>query len=380
MTRIGLNAHHLSFSENYRRAGIYSYIYNLLLWLPKVDPEREYLAFLGDRRARFPGLTQRFSSFPTTMPWLRILWEQWVQPIELNRLGVDLLHSMAFVQPLLIGRPSVITIYDLSFLRFPESFRPLNRLYLKAFTRRSARRSNRIITISESSRKDVVRLLGVPAERVSVVYCGVEETFHPIEDEEALRVFRRRRLLPERFIFFLGTIEPRKNVGALVRAYGRLRRETSLEHHLVVAGAKGWLYEDVFAEVERLGLADRVHFPGYVARDELPYWYSAADAFVYPSRYEGFGIPPLEAMACGTPVVASNASSLPEVIGDAGVLVDPGDEEALAAAISTVLTDRGEAQRLKQLGLARARRFSWFEAARRTADIYGEVLAGEGQE
>ena len=127
-------------------------------------------------------------------------------------------------------------------------------------------------------------------------------------------------------------------------------------------------------------MADRVHFPGYVARDELPYWYSAADAFVYPSRYEGFGIPPLEAMACGTPVVASNASSLPEVIGDAGVLVDPGDEEALAAAISTVLTDRGEAQRLKQLGLARARRFSWFEAARRTADIYGEVLAGEGQE
>ena len=121
MTRIGLNAHHLSFSESYRRAGIYSYIYNLLLWLPKVDPEREYLAFLGDRRARFQGLSQRFSRVPTKTPWIRILWEQFVQPAELSRLGVDLLHSMAFVQPLLMRRPSAVTIYDLSFLRFPES-------------------------------------------------------------------------------------------------------------------------------------------------------------------------------------------------------------------------------------------------------------------
>ncbi len=368
---IGLNAHLLSLAHTYRGAGINWYIHNLLLNLALADQENQYTVFLGDRRfPPNPGLTLRVSWLPTTHPLVRIGWEQLVQPFVVWQEKIDLLHSLAFVTPLISPCPSVITIYDLSFLTFPQGFKYLNCLYLTLLTRLSARKARRIITISESTKRDTVRLLGVSSEKVDIVYCGVDKAFHPLSKRE-VAPFRQKCGLPERMILFVGTIEPRKNVVRLVEAYSRLRDG---QVKLVIGGARGWLYEEVFARVEELELTGDVLFPGYIPPDELPLWYNAAELFVYPSLYEGFGLPPLEAMACGTPVITSNVSSLPEVVGEAGLTVDPMDSKGLAEAMNQVLGDEALRQSMRERGLARAGHFSWAKAARETVEVYQHAL------
>jgi len=369
---IGLNAHLLSLAHTYRGAGINWYIHNLLLNLALADQENQYTVFLGDRRfPPNPGLTLRVSWLPTTHPLVRIGWEQLVQPFIVWQEKIDLLHSLAFVTPLVSPCPSVITIYDLSFLIFPQGFKYLKRLYLTLLTRLSARKARRIITISESTKRDTVRLLGVSSEKVDVVYCGVDKAFHPLSERE-VAPFRQKCGLPERMILFVGTIEPRKNVVRLVEAYSHLRDR---QVKLVIGGARGWLYEEVFARVEELDLTGDVLFPGYISPDELPLWYNAAEMFVYPSLYEGFGLPPLEAMACGTPVITSNVSSLPEVVGEAGLTVDPMDSKGLAEAMNQVLGDEVLRQSMRERGLARAGHFSWAKAARETVGVYRRALS-----
>lgn len=369
---IGLNAHLLSLAQTYRGAGINWYIHNLLLNLVLADQENQYTVFLGDRRfPPSPGLTLKTSWLPTTQPLVRIGWEQLVQPFVLWQEKIDLLHSLAFVTPLLSPCPSVITIYDLSFIMFPQSFKYWKRLYLALFTRLSARKARRIITISESTKRDTVHLLGVSSEKVDAVYCGVDKAFHPLPERE-IAFFRQKRGLPERIILFVGTIEPRKNVARLIEAYSHLRDG---QVKLVIGGARGWLYEEVFARVEELGLTGDVLFPGYIPPDELPLWYNAAELFVYPSLYEGFGLPPLEAMACGTPVITSNVSSLPEVVGEAGLTVDPIDSKGLAEAMNQVLGSEALRQSMRERGLARAGSFSWAKAARETVEVYRRALS-----
>jgi glycosyltransferase involved in cell wall biosynthesis len=369
---IGLNAHLLSLVQTYRGAGINWYIHNLLLNLALADQENQYIVFLGDRRfPPNPGLTLRTSWLPTTHPLVRIGWEQLVQPFVLWQEKIDLLHSLAFVTPLVSPCPSVVTIYDLSFIIFPRHFKYLKCLYLTLLTRLSARKARRIITISESTKRDTARLLGVSAEKIDIVYCGVDKAFHPLPGREVAS-FRQKRGLPERMILFVGTIEPRKNVARLVEAYSRLRDG---QVKLVIGGARGWLYEEVFARVEELELTGDVLFPGYIPPDELPLWYNAAELFVYPSLYEGFGLPPLEAMACGTPVITSNVSSLPEVVGEAGLTVDPMDSMGLAEAMNQVLADEALRQSMRERGLSRASRFSWAKAARETVGVYRRALS-----
>jgi glycosyltransferase involved in cell wall biosynthesis len=379
---IGLNAHLLSLEETYRGAGINWYIHNLLTHLPRVDCDNRYTAFLGDRRFTSAGLTLKVSRLPTSRPVVRIFWEQVVQPFALQKERVDLLHALAFVTPLLSPCPSVVTIYDLSFILYPESFKHSKRFYLSLFTRLSARRARRIVVISESTKRDVVRLLGVPPEKVEVVYCGLDEAFCLL-DKDQVAAFRAERGLPERFVLFVGTIEPRKNITRLIEAFATmrpcdlatLRAEPQGEAlKLVIGGAKGWFYEDVFARVEELGLEGEVLFPGYIPASELPLWYNAAQLFVYPSLYEGFGLPPLEAMACGTPVVAANTSSLPEVVGEAGLTVDPLDIEGLAEAMRRVLNDKALRQEMRERGLRRAQGFSWTKTAQQTVQVYRRAI------
>jgi len=376
---IGLNAHLLSLAETYRGAGINRYIHNLLTHLPLVDPDNRYTVFLGDRRFTSSDLALKLSRLPTHKPVVRIFWEQAVQPFALKKEGVDLLHALAFVTPLLSPCPSVVTIYDLGFLLYPESFKRSKRFYLSLFTRLSARRARRIIAISESTKRDVVHLLGVSPERVEVIYCGIEGAFHPMPQDQ-VAAFRSKRGLPERFILFVGTIEPRKNLTTLLEAYAMLRRDVRDQEignlHLVIGGAKGWFYQDVFARVEELGLEGEVMFPGYIPAGELPLWYNAAELFVYPSLYEGFGLPPLEAMACGTPVVASNTSALPEVVGEAGLTVDPLDVEGLAEAMRRVLGDEAFRQEMRERGLRRAEGFSWTKTAQETVQVYRRAMEG----
>lgn len=374
---IGLSAHLLSLSRNYRGAGINSYIYHLLWHLGRIDSDYHYTVFLNERRFAGERLGLRYTRWPTYRPLVRILWEQLVQPMAVRQAGIDLLHAMAFVGPLATSCPFVVTIYDLSFLHYPAAFRPWNRWYLSRFTVLSARRARRVIVISESTKRDVVNILGVPAALVDVVYCGVDETFHPLP---AIQVtsFRRERALPDRFILFLGTLEPRKNVQTLIRAYARWRKAEPGIPKLVVAGGKGWYYDQIFAEVERLGLAGDVIFPGYVMQEELPWWYNAADLFVYPSRFEGFGLPVLEAMACGIPVVTTNAASLPEVAGDAALFVSPDDETQLIEAMRCALSDQTFRAEMTAKGLARAATFTWERTARQTRDTYERALIPEG--
>lgn len=375
--RIGLNAHLLSLTQTYRGAGINGYIYHLLRHLPTAAAPGpaafNYIAYLHEPAFEPPaGLQVERSRWDTRSPWRRILWEQ--TRLAARSRQLDLLHGLAFAAPAAAGCPTVITVHDLSFMRFPNAFRPFNRIYLSLFTRLSARRAVRVIAVSESTRQDVIRFCGAPADRVIVVPNGVEAAFCPAAPAEAAR-FRARHGLPDRFILFLGTLEPRKNLARLLDAYAQWRRAARQPVKLVLAGGKGWYYDTIFARVAELGLVDEVIFPGYVPAEELPWWYRAAELFVYPSLFEGFGLPVLEAMACGTPVITARASSLPEVAGDAAVLVDPEQPGELAAAIGQLLDDSTARAALRLAGLARAARFSWAHTAAATIAVYADALA-----
>jgi glycosyltransferase involved in cell wall biosynthesis len=270
----------------------------------------------------------------------------------------------------------VVTVYDLSFLRYPEAFRPFQRWYLSRFTARSVKRARAVITISESTRQDVITLLGVSPEHVHTIYCGVDEKFQPLPPVE-VEAFKRRHNLPDNFVLFLGTLEPRKNIEGLLRAYALWRQRDPAAPPLVIAGGKGWYYQQIFQRVESLNLTTAVYFPGYIDSTDLPLWYNAATVFVYPSLFEGFGLPVLEAMACGTPVITSDVSSLPEVTGREGAarLIDPADPTALAAALAEVMANAELRAAMSMQGQARAAEFRWTKTARETVLIYQKVLA-----
>ena len=373
---IALNAQLLCGRATYRSAGIHNYIDNLLKHLPEADPDLRFTVFVGEGQPQMPPerAAVRRTRLPTSRPLARIFWEQCLQPLELGRAQPDLLHSLAFVSPVIAPCPTVVTVYDLSFRLFPERFLPAQRLYLSAFTSFSCRRARRVIAISESTKADLVRLLGLSAEKVDVAYPGISPEFRPLPRKE-VEAFRARRGLPIRFILFLGTLEPRKNLGALIRAFAQLSH-AERDLYLVLAGAKGWLYADLFKLTQDLGLADRVVFPGFVPAEELPLWYNSATVFAYPSSYEGFGLPVIEALACGRPVVTSDVSSLPEAGGQAAILVSPGSPEALAEALSRALT-WGPAQ--CALGPAQAAPFRWSATAAQTVWSYRRAL-GMGEE
>jgi glycosyltransferase involved in cell wall biosynthesis len=374
-THIGLNAHLLSLSRSYRGAGISWYIVNLLKNLAQVSPDFCYSAFLSDRAFQEPSLTLHLSQWPTEHPLVRILWEQLVQPLALRQARIDLLHALAFVAPLAAPCPFVVTVYDLSFLRYPDAFRPFNRWYLRQFTTHSIRRAKAVIAISESTRQDVINFLGAAPEGVYTIYCGVEANFQPLSSNE-IAAFRAARGLPETFILFLGTLEPRKNVDGLIRAYSSWRQREPHPPPLIIAGGKGWYYHHIFSLIESLNLTNSVHFADYIPQNELCLWYNAASLFVYPSQFEGFGLPVLEAMACGTPVITSTVSSLPEVTGTNGAacLVNPTDTEALTEAMRQVMSNADLRAAMAEQGLARAAEFRWEKTARETVEVYRKVM------
>jgi glycosyltransferase involved in cell wall biosynthesis len=341
--------------------------------LPQADQSLRYLAFVGDEAIALAGWERRVSRWRTARPPARVLWEQTAQPWGVWRNRLDLLHVPVNVGPVIAPCPVVVTIHDLSFYLYPELFQPAQRSYLQHMTRQTVRQAARVIAISENTRTDIVRILGVSEDQVVVIPVGLDAEMRPVAQRH-VEVLRQRRGLPEHMLLFLGTLEPRKNISTLLEAYALLRRRPGWVHRLVIAGGKGWYYDAIYATAERLGLRDDVLFAGFVPQEELPLWYNAAEVFVYPSLYEGFGWPTLEAMACGTPVVASNVSALPEVVGDAGLLVDPHDAQALATAIASVVQDPSRAASLRLAGLARAQHYSWVDTARKTCQLYHQVL------
>jgi glycosyltransferase involved in cell wall biosynthesis len=261
----------------------------------------------------------------------------------------------------------------LSFIRFPHLFHPAKRLYLRALTRASVRRARRVITVSEHAAEEAQRLLDLNPGKIDVVYHGVDPRFHPRSAAD-VAAFREHQGLPERFVLFLGTLEPRKNLVRLIEAFHRL---DAPDVALVLAGGRGWYEEEIFASVERLNLTERVIFPGYVPGEDLPLWYDAATVFAYPSLYEGFGMPVTEALASGVPTLTSDRSSLPEAAGDAALLVDPTDVDAIAQGLHRLLTDGTLRETLRQRGLSHAAQFTWQRMAAQTADVYRCALEGE---
>ncbi len=364
---IGLNAHLLSSQPGYRSAGIHQYIDNLLRELPAAAPEHRYTAMVGARQPRtYPAMTMRKAPLDTEQPLRRIVWEQAVQPWSLGRY--DLYHALAFVAPALLLTPMVVTIYDLSFFHYPDRLPRSRRLYLQRLTEWTCQRARRIIAISQSTARDVAATFGIAPDRIDVAPPGCDfSRFRPLPPED-VAAFRHAQGLPERFWLFIGTLEPRKNLTMLIDAYAALPDAERLP--LVIAGGKGWDYEPIFAAVERYRLGEWVRFPGFVSAEALPLWYNAAQTFIYPSVFEGFGIPVLEAMACGTPVIASHATSLPEVVGDAGICLPPDDVGAWTAALRRAQGDAMWRTSAGEGGLARAQRFTWRETAARTAASY----------
>lgn len=295
--------------------------------------------------------------------------EQFTLPLEIAFLDIDLLHSPDFIPPFRRGCKSVITIHDLAFLLFPDMLTRESARYYGQIDE-AAHRTDHIIAVSESTKRDIVRLLGVPERRISVIYEAANSIFRPLDGTDAVEWVRRKYQIDQDFVLFVSTIEPKKNLPTLLRAFRQLLDTYHLDTKLMVVGRQGWRFEEVLDTVQKLNLEDDVLFLGRVPSEELLLLYNAARVLVHPALYEGFGLTPLEAMVCGTPVIVSNVSSLPEVVGDAGLLVDPRDTEGFAVAMWRVLTDPDLHQELRQKGLQRAKNFSWEKTARETLALY----------
>ena len=313
------------------------------------------------------------SRLNTEQPSRRILWEQTVLPWQVARYRLDLLHGTLNVLPLARRVPGIVTVHDVAFLRFPERYLAGRRRYLTYFTQWSARGANTVLASSQNTKRDLVELLGVKEARVKVIYLGVEDRLRLPVDPEAVRALRERYTLPDLFFLYIGSLEPRKNLVRLLDAYAQARR-AGVTWPLVLAGGKGWLYEEIFERVRTLRLDDHVRFPGYVLYEDLPLWYNAAGAFVYPSLYEGFGLPVAEAMACGCPVLTARNSSLPEVAGDAAILVDGESVEALTQGMIDLANDSSLRAALAERGRRQSARFTWQRTAAEVLAVYDEVL------
>ncbi len=372
MPTVGINSLLLALDDTYRSAGVSNYNAQLLRHLPAAAPDLRLVAFAGDRRfTPAPGVTVRRPAWSTRSPLARIAWEQ--SALALASRRVDLLHGSVYASPVLAACPTVITVHDLTFVHQAAMLRPFNRVYLRLITRLSARRAARVIATSEHTRRELMDWLALPPGRVVAVPNGVSEEFAPAAPT-AVEAFRQQHGLPARFVLFVGTLEPRKNLVRLIEAFARARASLHDETYLVIAGSRGWYYEQIFAHAASLDQGAAILFPGFVSAEALPWWYRAAAVFVYPSLYEGFGLPVLEAMASGTAVITSNTSSLPEVVGDAALSVDPTDVDALAAALVRLLNDETLRGQLSAAGVRQAAQFSWRRCAQETVAVYREAL------
>jgi glycosyltransferase involved in cell wall biosynthesis len=383
--RIALNAHLVDFTATYRQAGVSRYTEMLINGLAEIDPINQYFIYAAPKQ-NFPPEFAKAKNFkiiqsilPTRRPPVRIGWEQAFAPFVLMRDKPDLLHCPVNVVPLAAPCRTVVTIHDIGFILFPSTYKTAKRLYLTNATRLTAKRAAHILTDAEANRREIIQHLNVPETKVTTVPLGYDEdTYFPIKDTTRLKAFRQAKNLPERFVLYVGTLQPRKNIPLLLKGFARLRQEQPhlvKDVGLVIAGAKGWLYEDIFRLTKELELDNTTQFPGFVNQEDLPLWYNCAECFVYPSRYEGFGLPPLEAMACGTPVITSTVSSLPEVVGEAAIKVDPDNVVAMADALAQVFGNSATRNKMQANGLVQASKFTWHETARQTLAVYQKVVS-----
>jgi glycosyltransferase involved in cell wall biosynthesis len=366
--RIAIDAH----SVGTGLGGNESYATNLIEALAEIDQTNLYTLYVTKREAveRFSNRWPNFS-VRSTLPHTPLIRIPLTLSAELRRSPVDVLH-VQFTAPPFSPCPVVASIHDLSFEHLPNTFTWRSRKQLRITVRRTARQASQVIALSEYARSDIVNTYQVSPDKISVIPLSAGDHFRPITDEEELQRVRQTYGIEGEYMLSVGAIQPRKNLGRLVAAYSHLRGAKSEGKlpKLVLAGKCAWLYDETLRAIKELKLSDSIVLTGYVPESDLPALYSGALCFIYPSYFEGFGLPPLEAMQCGVPVIVGDRTSLPEVVGDAGVLVDPFDVKALAAAIEKVVSDSTLRAKLSLQGLARAKLFDWRETARQTLAVY----------
>ena len=371
--QIGIDASRIAVTA---RTGTEHYTYELLAALARLDRRDRFTLYCNARPAALPPLGPNFML--RAMPFLR-LWTHVRLSAELVLRAPDVLFVPAHVLPL--GAPlrrtrTVVTIHDMGYLHFPAAHTPLQRRYLWLSTWWSARAASHVIAISGATRDDLVRYTGICPEKVTVIHHGLSARFHPIDDPAVLAATQARYGIDRPYFLYVGTVQPRKNLERLIEAFARAvrlgdpdRLPASGPLQLVIAGKRGWLTEAIERRAAELGVAEWVIFTGYVPDADVPALLSGALAFTFPSLYEGFGMPVLEAMACGAPVLAANSSSLPEVAGDAAILADPTDTAAITAALLRLACEPALRAELRARGLARAAQFSWERCAEATLRV-----------
>ena len=318
----------------------------------------------------------RVHRVPRRMPgrFARIVWEQAFLPRLIDKHNADLLHAPGYIAPLRARKPVVLTVYDTIALQFPQWSKRANTLHYRLLLPASVRKASVVLAPSEATRRDLCRICPGSTSKIRVVPLGIATQFFATPDHNQLEELRRRLTLPSRFILFVGRHEPKKNLPELLESFAMLKKQDRIPHQLVIAGRHGWRTDPLHHHIRRLGLEDETVLTGFLPDKDMPLLYAAAELFVFPSLYEGFGLPPLEAMACGIPVVASDRGALAENLSDAALLVAPGDPAALAAAVRSALSDKDLHANLAASGRRRAARFSWEQTARETDRAHRDAL------
>lgn len=369
--RIAIDAH----SVGVGLGGNESYVSNLIEALAEIDSVNSYTLYVT-RQEALERFSNRWANFSvrTTLPHTPLIRIPLTLSAELRKHPVDVLH-VQFTSPPFAPCPVVVSIHDLSFEHLPQTFNLRSRAQLRLTVRRSARKATRVLALSEYARQDIIATYGISPDRITAISIAAPAHFHPVEDEKELQRVRHTYGIAGDYILTVGSIQPRKNLVRLITAYAslcRTRPANSLPQ-LVIVGKRAWLYAETLRAIDEIRSDASVIATGYVPEADLPALYSGARCFVYPSYFEGFGLPPLEAMQCGAPVIAGDRTSLPEVVGDAGLLVDPFDNDAIANAIANVIDDANLRTKLREKGLSRARMFDWRKTAARTLEVYKQA-------
>jgi glycosyltransferase involved in cell wall biosynthesis len=369
--RIAIDAH----SVGAKLGGNESYALNLIEALAQIDRVNEYTLYVTTADA-FERFHRRWPNFSVhnTLPHTPLIRIPLTLSAELRKNPVDVLH-VQFTAPPFCPCPVVVSIHDLSFEHLPQTFNRRSRTQLRLTVRHSARRAARILTLSEHTRRDVIATYGVDREMVTAIPLAAPLHFAPVTHDKELQRVRHTYGIDGDYVLSVGSIQPRKNLVRLIKAYAELRgaRAGNKCPKLVIVGRCAWLYDETLRALEQTGVKDSVVLTGYVPESDLPALYSGALCFIYPSYFEGFGLPPLEAMKCGAPVIVGNATSLPEVVGDAALKVDPFDVTAIASSMDQLINNSELRNTLSAKGLARAKMFDWKDTAQRTLAVYEQV-------
>ena len=356
-----------------KRTGDESYLASLMRGLGRVDADNEYTVYVRDPDAVEPGFPDlgdwRFKQVSPTSIWLRYPLGF---PLALRKNPVDILHVQYFVSPF-CKCPVVVTVHDISFAVRPEYFTRKDRLLLGMLVPKGLRRADRVITDTQYSKQDLVRVYDIDPERIEVIPLAADPRYRVLDRDQCQATVSKRHDFSEPFILYVGTLQPRKNVAVLIEAYAMFRRRSGFKHKLLLVGKPKYKYESVFEAIRKSGYEDDIIFAGFVPDEDVPVYYNAADIFVFPSLYEGFGLPLLEAMACATPLISSTSSCLPEVAGEAALLADPEDPEQFAEHLENILSDETLAKEMREKGLRRAAEFSWDRTAQDTLAVYRKL-------